>query len=668
MTLTSTQVTNAYLNVLRRAPTPTESVVGANVATVDLLVSSLVVSNDVVSYVAPVIRLYQAAFGRVPDSDGTTYWVNQVRNGLALETVSAQFLGVPEAQSRGVSANATSTAFVAALYQNVLGRTSDTAGQSFWTGQLDIGARTRQSVLNFFSQSSEYQTRVQDNVINLLTGVGIGSLNLSTLNNTSLTSITSSSPGGGVTPTPAPVTTISDSQVTVTAASSTVDEGGDLTYTVALGSGLTAPVSLIYNIVGNTNNGVAQAGVNDFSSVSGTVMVAAGSTTSTFTVTAILDNLTEGLEGFTVTILRDNLALVGRLSGVIRDRANTIATNVSLTTQNDTGGTFNGTVNNDVFQGTIDGNLSPNSTVNAGDVLNGGNGTDHLYFSITGTALSTINVPRIGISNIELISISNSGLSQNASFVHNFDFNGVTGLQEIRLIASPQTTGLGDVVINNLGNLVVAEMSSGGGGLRLNYGGSVISGATDAQSLRLNGTLGGQFTTSGIETLNITSMGAVTNILQAISDVATTSIIATGTTGILITNTLSSNVGNFNGSGLGGGFQVSLSNPNSTVTGSAHNDVISITGQLGSVSIDGGAGTDSLGISDADSFTSSLTSRLTNIENLRINLGDTTPYNAANIAGLQGIEIAHTVFGTVTLVNIALTTNVTITNHLQTGG
>ena len=88
--------------------------------------------------VNPVIREYQAAFGRVPDQAGVAYWVNIVAaNPAALATLSTTFANSAEFNTR-YGANATTigdTALVSALYENVLGRTPDATGLAYWVNQ-----------------------------------------------------------------------------------------------------------------------------------------------------------------------------------------------------------------------------------------------------------------------------------------------------------------------------------------------------------------------------------------------------------------------------------------------------------------------------------------------------------------------------------------------------
>jgi lysophospholipase L1-like esterase len=103
-----------------------------------------------------VARLYRAFFDRNPDIEGFDYWTSRIATGQAtLDTVSQWFVGSPEFVS--IYGALTDPQFVALVYANVLGRTPDQAGNSFWLGQMARGM-TRGQVMTRFSESPEYVT------------------------------------------------------------------------------------------------------------------------------------------------------------------------------------------------------------------------------------------------------------------------------------------------------------------------------------------------------------------------------------------------------------------------------------------------------------------------------------------------------------------------------
>lgn len=102
---------------------------------------------------ARINRLYQAFFLRAPDESGLSYWAGQLAIGVELETVSAAFAGSDEFQNQyGALSN---QAFVDLVYSNVLNRTADNDGLTYWSGQLDAGV-DRGTVMVGFSESAEF--------------------------------------------------------------------------------------------------------------------------------------------------------------------------------------------------------------------------------------------------------------------------------------------------------------------------------------------------------------------------------------------------------------------------------------------------------------------------------------------------------------------------------
>jgi len=96
-----------------------------------------------------ITRLYVGYFNRSPDPAGETYWVTQLQGGMALSQIAQSYSVQSEATSQYAflaSPNTSSTAsvksFVDAIYANLFNRVPDTAGETFWVGQLQSGAST----------------------------------------------------------------------------------------------------------------------------------------------------------------------------------------------------------------------------------------------------------------------------------------------------------------------------------------------------------------------------------------------------------------------------------------------------------------------------------------------------------------------------------------------
>jgi hypothetical protein len=99
-------------------------------------------------------RLYQAAFGRTPDVKGFGYWKDAVeKNGLTMRDVADTFIKSPESTAL-YGSSIDDGAFIAHLYQNILHRTGDPDGVSYWANVLKSGAQ-RAEVLQAFAGSPE---------------------------------------------------------------------------------------------------------------------------------------------------------------------------------------------------------------------------------------------------------------------------------------------------------------------------------------------------------------------------------------------------------------------------------------------------------------------------------------------------------------------------------
>ena len=108
---------------------------------------------DLTGNAGQVYRLYQAAFGRTPDTVGLSSNINLVDNGMSLHDMANAFAISSEFQSL-FGANSTDAEYVNALYNNVLGRDADAAGLAGWLNALATGS-DRGHVLTGFSESKE---------------------------------------------------------------------------------------------------------------------------------------------------------------------------------------------------------------------------------------------------------------------------------------------------------------------------------------------------------------------------------------------------------------------------------------------------------------------------------------------------------------------------------
>ena len=134
-------------------------------------------STFVQNVVNPIIREYQAAFGRVPDQAGLSFWIGQIApngptgalNPAVLANLNAIFAGSAEFTARygatlsptTVVTSANGSALVNAMYDNVLLRHADQAGLDFWLGAHN----TVSQLLQAFAQSPEFASTASAAVI-----------------------------------------------------------------------------------------------------------------------------------------------------------------------------------------------------------------------------------------------------------------------------------------------------------------------------------------------------------------------------------------------------------------------------------------------------------------------------------------------------------------------
>jgi hypothetical protein len=80
---------------------------------------------------------YDLYLKRPFDANGASFWVGQMANGMTFEQVRLRFAGSPEFfSSPNVGKNDKATA-IEALYVDLLGRASDTAGKTYWMANFD---------------------------------------------------------------------------------------------------------------------------------------------------------------------------------------------------------------------------------------------------------------------------------------------------------------------------------------------------------------------------------------------------------------------------------------------------------------------------------------------------------------------------------------------------
>ena len=173
-------VTQQYLDFLGRSPDSAGlshwvSQLNAGSVTRAQLIESFMYSNEFQGRFGPLVRLYTAYFRRVPDYAGLMHWFNAMYpsgggSGASLADVSQAFAQSAEfVNTYGALNNAD---FVTLVYQNVLGRTPDAEGFSYWLGQLNAGI-SRGAMMTGFSESTENQNATANSLLITMSYVGM---------------------------------------------------------------------------------------------------------------------------------------------------------------------------------------------------------------------------------------------------------------------------------------------------------------------------------------------------------------------------------------------------------------------------------------------------------------------------------------------------------------
>jgi hypothetical protein len=89
-------------------------------------------------------KIYAAYFNRAPDATGLFFWADKLAEGLSIEAIAEFFFDQNETRALYPDPDNT-TAFVTAIYANVLGRVPDGLGFDFWVEQLSLGNITQGS-------------------------------------------------------------------------------------------------------------------------------------------------------------------------------------------------------------------------------------------------------------------------------------------------------------------------------------------------------------------------------------------------------------------------------------------------------------------------------------------------------------------------------------------
>ena len=296
---------------------------------------------------------------------------------------------------------------------------------------------------------------------------------------------------------------------------------------------------------------------------------------------------------------------------------------------------FTGTAGDDTF----DAGLSSSSlqTLNSGDKLSGGEGTDELFAVVNGS------VTPAAISSIENVTLTN--ITTGATV----DLSNATGLKNVSNQASTVAMTLAGV--SKSANVTVRDTAIAGQVVSF----SDVTGTADAAAVNVQNVTGAAtLTVAGVEELTLNSTGSATNVLATLTTVDTKTLKVAGNQG-MNAGTLSTAVTKLDASantGVLAGVTAIMANTgaNFTVVGGSGNDSITLGSSGGNDNVDGGAGNDTI------IYTANLTTADT------INGGDGTDTLRATAANLVTISAATPTTYTVTNVETIQATDAPANN------
>ncbi|WP_158873983.1 DUF4214 domain-containing protein [Antarcticirhabdus aurantiaca] len=252
------------------------------------------------------------------------------------------------------------------------------------------------------------------------------------------------------------------------------------------------------------------------------------------------------------------------------------------------GQTFTLTNNIDNVVGTAgnDSVVASSTTLNAGDNINGGAGTDKLSLFIDGTA-----IPAVTVSNVEQIFVQNTG-------AQSINANTFTGAQQFWAQSSSENISFTGLAVAQTGGIKGTIAA----GKNVEFAYNNVGGTADAATLALDGasvTGASTVTINGIETLNVAGSGSIVGLTD--TSLKTLNVAANGATSITTAATTTATTINASASTAGVTINTAAQGASDqTFTGGAGNDKFIVANVTAADKFDGGAGTDTLSVAGGD--------------------------------------------------------------------
>jgi hypothetical protein len=317
------------------------------------------------------------------------------------------------------------------------------------------------------------------------------------------------------------------------------------------------------------------------------------------------------------------------------DKVAVKAATIVLTTSTNpaTGGADNvtGTSAGDRIVGTVD-ITGTASSFGAGDIIDGGDGTDTLALTVVGSTGAITSVAGI-VSNVEAITIGNAASVSTALNLAN-----VTSAKSLSVGSGQDGVVL---TVSNLTNIVDASLA-GNGGLTMTYAAKAVAGTADAQNLTLAGvtpalssSTSNTFTADGIETMNLSaSVASRVNLagtsLKTVNVEGAASAIVITAQPTVTTMDASKATGNVT-------FVATSATGLTKMVGGAGDDGLTFGGSLTrNVAIDGGEGKDKLSLGNT-AFAADAFANVKNIEVIALNATAAATVDVKAVTGLSEV-------------------------------
>lgn len=103
-----------------------------------------------------IARHYFLLFQRVPDSTGLDYWTDLANDGHSIDEIRTWMMAGPEFEQYFELSD---EVFTSTLYNNILCRTGEPTGMTYWNNELATLPLDRRAMVALFIESLEYRTR-----------------------------------------------------------------------------------------------------------------------------------------------------------------------------------------------------------------------------------------------------------------------------------------------------------------------------------------------------------------------------------------------------------------------------------------------------------------------------------------------------------------------------